>query len=962
MQVNFVFKYRAAGSRTILTISKISIAALVLAAAVLLQVAAFSDTAGAASADAAKAKKKKTVKVKAPQNCGQAVTAVNAALTARAVPRYRLKTATTSKAKKAAKKSVKKADKKVNSARASLKSLCQGVGTTSALDAECSITFTKLDSLINLQYERKMQLRKVKGNSKKAKNRKKVLRKRLKSLGNQIKAENTTFAKACDKNGNGGNGGTGNGGTGSNGADATAPGAVTITGPSSTNDSTPTFLVTPPAGETGGHIECKIDDGAYITVTSTWTTPTLSDGTHTITCRYVDGAGNAGDPTTVTVTIDSTAPSSGPTITVPGSNNGSSNGETPTVDTTPPAGESGGYTECKISGAGYNGPFVNFTAVNANWILPVLPEGTYTITCRYIDGAGNVGPNTTYTLTIDRTAPGAPTLSGPASPSKDNTPSFTVTRSEPGGSLGCAVDGLQAWNISSPLTTEALEDGTHLIQCAQQDDAGNLSPIAQLTIVIDTTAPGAVTISGPSSATSDTTPSFNLSGALQGDTYECKTDSGSFAATGATYTTAVLADGSHSVTCHRVDAAGNVGPNSSANVTINSAAPGTVTITGPSNTSDNTPTFTLTTSSTGGSIQCKIDNGSFATVTSPWTLATLADGSHTVTCHYVSGTGVNGPDSTYTVVIDTTAPSAVTVTGPSGLINDNTPTYTLGGGNGGNLQCKVDGGAWITVASPFTTSVLSEGAHTVTCRAIDTAGNATAEVTKSITVDTTVPTITINDGAPRWDGKHDFTFSSNEAGTTFQCKVDSGSYAAVTSPYTTAVLNNGSHTFTCIGTDSAGNATAPVVKAFGVFKDPATVAKSGGFQWGILCTGNASLNSLLGCPDSTLTIDIPANPNGLTGNYTVDLAAQINGLASTVGFGSTYTMNIIVDGNAVASDSATVLFDLFGIFRTNLDASKSNLTLSAASGHTIQLSLKSSSVLSVLPTVSSSSLTASIHH
>lgn len=965
MQVNFVSKYRAAGGRTILTISKISIAALVLAAAVLLQVAAFSDMASAASADAAKAKKK-TAKVQAPQNCGQAVTAVNAALTARAVPRYKLKTATTRKAKKAAKKSVKKADRKVNSARASLKSLCQGVGTTSALDAECSITFTKLDSLINLQYERKMQLRKVKGNSKKAKNRKKVLRKRLKNLGNQIKAENTTFARACDKNGSGGsggNGGNGNGGSGSTGNDdTTAPGVVTITGPSTSNDTTPTFLITPPVGETDGHIECKIDDGAYVTVTSTWTTPTLSDGAHTITCRFVDGAGNAGDPTTVTVTIDSTAPTSGPTVTVPGSNNGSSNGETPTVDVVPPAGETGGYTECKISGASYNGPFVNYTTVDEHWVLPVLPEGTYTITCRYVDGAGNVGPTTTYSLTIDRTAPGAPTLTGPTSPTKDNTPTFTVVRSEPGGSLGCAVNGVQAWNISSPLTTEALEDGTHLIQCAQQDDAGNLGPVAQLALVVDTTPPGATTISGPSGATSDTTPSFNLSGALQGETYECRTDNGSFAATGSVYTTAVLADGTRSVTCHRVDAAGNVGPNSSANVTVSSAAPGSVTITGPASTSDNTPTVTLTTSGAGGHIECKIDNGSFTTVTSPWTLAALSDGPHTVTCHYVSGTGVNGPDSTYAVVIDTTAPSAVTVTGPSGLINDNTPTYTLGGGNGGSFQCKVDGGAWVTVVGSFTAAVLSEGAHTVTCRAIDTAGNTAAEVTKSITVDTTMPTITINDGAPRWDGKHDFTFSSNEAGTSFQCKVDSGSYAAATSPYTTAVLSNGSHTFTCIGTDAAGNVTAPVVKAFGVFKDPVTVSKTGGFQWGILCTGNASLNSLLGCPHTTLTIDIPANPNGLTGNYTVDLAAQINGLASTVGFGSTYTMNIIVDGNSVASDNATVLFDIFGIFKTNLAASRTNLTLSATSGHTIQLSLKSSSVLSVLPTVSNSSLTASIHH
>ncbi len=972
--MNFVSENRAAGSRTILTISKILIAALVLAAAVLLQVAAFSGSANAA------AKKK----AKAPQNCAEAVAAVNVALRDRAVPRYRLKTAKGSKAKKTWKKKVKSADKKVNASRAALKVQCFGSGTTSALDAECSITFTQLDKLIGLEYDRKMQLRKVKGNSKKAKAKKKVLRKRLKLLGAQIKTQNTTFAKACSKSsgntgtgntGTGGNGnGSGNGGSGSTGStgstgntgptiDTTAPSAVTITGPSSTNDNTPTFLITPPSGETGGHIECKIDDGSYVTVPSTWTTPTLADGTHTITCRYVDEAGNEGDPTTVTVTIDATAPTSGPTITVPGSGpGGQNNSDTPTVVVTPPAGETGGHTECKISGNGYNGAFVNFAPVDENWVLPVLPEGTYTITCHYVDGAGNIGPNTTYTLTIDRTAPGAPTVTGPGNPTSDNTPTVTITTTEPGGTIKCSLDGATPVAVTSPVNVPTLTDGSHTISCTQTDAAGNTSQAGQTTVVVDTTAPGTVTISGPNGATSDTTPSFNLSGAAAGDKYECSTDGGAFAATGAVYTTAVLADGSHTVTCHLVDAAGNVGGNTSASVSIAAAAPGSVTITGPSVTSDNTPTITVTSSATGGSIQCKIDSGSFQTVTSPWTLATLADGSHTVTCHYVSATNVNGPDSTYTVVIDTTAPSAVTISGPSGLTNDNTPTYTLGGGTGGTIQCKVDGGSYAAAASPYTTAALSEGAHTITCRAVDAAGNTTAETTKSITVDTTAPTVSIADGTPRWDGKHDFTFTSNEAGTVFQCKVDAGSYATVTSPYTTAVLSNGSHTFTCIGTDAAGNATSPVVKSFGVFKDPVTVSKSGGFQWGILCTGNATLNSLLGCPDSSLTIDIPASPNGISGNYVVDLTGAINGLSSTVGIGSTYTLNILVDGASVASDSEFVPFDILGLFKANLAASKTNLTLSAASGHTIQLSLKSSSVLSVLPTVSSSSLSASIHH
>jgi hypothetical protein len=1009
--------------------------------AVLLQVAAFSAPAHAA-AGATQAKKQGVKQLPAPQNCVQAIKAVNAALRARAIPRYRLKTAKGAQQRRVWKKKVKQADKRVNAARAALKVQCQGSGTTSALDADCAISITTLDKLIGLEYERKMKLKKVKGNSKKARAKRKAMRKRLKKVGDQIKAQTSTFASSCS---NGGGNGGGNGGAkdttapgaptvkGPNGktnddtpaitvtttepggtiqcriddgawqtaeasfeipadqalsdgthliecrqiddagnagepggatvvVDTHAPGAVTISGPGTTNDTTPTFTITPPAGETGGHIECRIDGGEWVTVESPWTTPELTEGTHTITCRYVDEAGNAGAETSVEVKIDKTAPTGGPTIEVPGSGpGGENNGQNPTVNVTPPAGETGGHIECKISGNGYDGEFANFTTVPSAWVLPTLPEGTYTITCHYVDAAGNPGPDTEYTLVIDRTAPGAPTVAGPTGPTTDDTPAITVTTTEPGGTIRCRVDGGEWQTASASFDAPQLDDGVHTIDCTQTDAAGNTSAIGSTTVNIDTTAPGKVTISGPSGATSDTTPSFNLSGAAPGDKYECSTDGGAFATTGNVYTTAALTDGVHSVTCHLVDAAGNTGENSSASVTIDTHAPGSVTISGPAVTNNPTPTITITSSETGGHIECKLDDGAFQTVTSPWTLPALADGTHTVKCHYVTGAGVNGPDSTYTVVIDTVAPSAVTMTGPSGLINTNKPSYTLGGGVGGSFQCNVDGGAWSAASSPYTTPALSEGAHTVNCRAIDAAGNTTAPVAKSVTVDTVAPTLTLADGAVRWDGRHNFSFTTNEA-STVKCKIDNGTYATTTSPFTTDVLSNGSHTLTCIATDTAGNATIPVVKPFGVFRDPVTVSKTGGFQWGLACTGNATLNSWLGCPDDGLSITIPANPNGLTGNYLVDLTGKINGLCNLAGIGSTYTMHILVDGASKASDSETAIIDLLCLNRKNLAASVTSLSLSASTSHTIQLSLKSSAFLSVLPSVASSSLTASIHH
>ncbi len=50
-----------------------------------------------------------------------------------------------------------------------------------------------------------------------------------------------------------------------------------------------------------------------------------------------------------------------------------------------------------------------------------------------------------------------------------------------------------------------------------------------------------------------------------------------------------------------------------------------------------------------------------------------------------------------------------------------------------------------------------------------------------------------------------FTFSSPDAGASFECKVDSSSYTACSSPKTTSHLADGSHTFYVRAKDSFGN-------------------------------------------------------------------------------------------------------------------------------------------------------------
>src|SRR5262249_53403544 len=79
--------------------------------------------------------------------------------------------------------------------------------------------------------------------------------------------------------------------------------------------------------------------------------------------------------------------------------------------------------------------------------------------------------------------------------------------------------------------------------------------------------------------------------------------------------------------------------------------------------------------------------------------------------------------------------------------------------------------------------------------------------TRTWTVDTGAPDTTIT-SAPSGvvnSSSASISFTSSEAGSTFTCKLDSGSASACTSPKTYSGLGDGSHTVVVTATDSGGN-------------------------------------------------------------------------------------------------------------------------------------------------------------
>jgi alpha-tubulin suppressor-like RCC1 family protein len=92
-------------------------------------------------------------------------------------------------------------------------------------------------------------------------------------------------------------------------ADTTDP-AVTITAPaagSTLATATPSIVFNVVEADPSTSTECKVDAGAFVSCTSPWLTPSLSDGAHSATVQAEDSSGNVGTAT-VNFTIATSQP------------------------------------------------------------------------------------------------------------------------------------------------------------------------------------------------------------------------------------------------------------------------------------------------------------------------------------------------------------------------------------------------------------------------------------------------------------------------------------------------------------------------------------------------------------------------------------------------------------------------------------------------------------------------------
>jgi hypothetical protein len=577
---------------------------------------------------------------------------------------------------------------------------------------------------------------------------------------------------------------------------------TTITGgpDGQTNDNTPTFTFT--SSEDGVTFQCRIDAGPYQPCTSPYTSGGLGDGDHTFSVVAIDVVGRA-DPTPATRSF--TLDRNPPTTTITSGPSGPTGDSTPTFGFTSP--DSDVTYECRVDDAA-------FEACSNPHTTAELDDGEHIFQVRAVDSIGNVDPiPAAAAFTVDTVAPDTTIRSGPTGLISDNTPTFGWEYADGAATHECRVDSQPFAPCESPKTTDRLSDGQHTFELRAIDVAGNTDPTpAKRTFIVDTEALVTGITSGPSGLINDSTPTFSFSTSEPDSTFECKV-SGGFEPCSSPYTSPALSDGEHTFQVRSTDSVGNVeSPPVSRTFTVDTNAPDTTINSGPTGTiDDQTPTFGFSSPDAEATLECRVDGAAFAPCASPYTTALLANGSHTFEARATDAAGNTDPSPasrTFTVNVDTTAPTTHIDSGPANLTNKVKPTFTFSANEPATFECKLDAGSYAPCESGDEFGPLGDGSHAFAVRATDLAGNVDpTPATRDWIVDTTPPQTTITSGPSglSLSSIATFVFTSSEGGSTFQCRLDGGAWQACTSPRTYTGVYLGNHSFSVRAIDPAGN-------------------------------------------------------------------------------------------------------------------------------------------------------------
>jgi DNA-directed RNA polymerase specialized sigma24 family protein len=313
----------------------------------------------------------------------------------------------------------------------------------------------------------------------------------------------------------------------------------------------------------------------------------------------------------------------------------------------------------------------------------------------------------------------------------------------------------------------------------------------------------------PAALSNDPRPVFRLDATGEG-TFECSFDGAPFERCDSRPEIGRVRDGRHRLKVRVRDSYGNADASPAVwRWRVDTLSPSTRIVS--ALLSEREAAFRFASKARHATFECKMDAGEFRRCRSPLSVHDLRQGEHAFLVRAVDAAGNRDRSpAVHRWEIDTKPPKTTIVSGPSGVVHRSRVSFTLDSNEVAvTFECSLDGRAFAACPTTVTYRGLAAGEHTFVARAKDDADNvdATPARRRWTVVDTSAPDTAIT-GHPRVssnDASPTFRFRSSEAGSTFECRLDSGSWRACSSPRTYPGLSTGQHVFRVRARDVTGN-------------------------------------------------------------------------------------------------------------------------------------------------------------
>ena len=159
-------------------------------------------------------------------------------------------------------------------------------------------------------------------------------------------------------------------------------------------------------------------------------------------------------------------------------------------------------------------------------------------------------------------------------------------------------------------------------------------------------------------------------------------------------------------------------------------------------TSSTDASFAFTANEVGSTFECRLDGGGYEGCTSPRAFSGLGDGTHVFRVRATDSSGNTGTPALHAWRVDTSAPSVVITSGPSGSTSSSSAIFAFSANESGvAFECRLDGGAYTPCSSPKGYGGLAEGSHVFRVRGTDPAGNTGAPAVRNWDIEKNHPPV-----------------------------------------------------------------------------------------------------------------------------------------------------------------------------------------------------------------------------